>query len=382
MRRRRDILFCMALTALAFASAPAVAAPKTDFSKGAFYGRVVDTAGQPIVDATVAIRDKKGNVVAWTKTNARGEYAIAADTLKTLRLEPSRRRGTLEKMANGVGQVLTAPVKLVSATVRAINPVDTARAAAVSTVTGNPGPIVSQVATSAAAAAAGSYAKKRQPPIATEVLGARLKIPRSERKEPFPGEVILSVDAPEYREVRSMAGAYWLEPGAGKTGPRAWLETAKLAPAHGEKASEIPNMAILLADPEAEPSLVPAGSSIHLSVRLKEPAEPGIKARVFARGPRDVIELVAGDGGIYSGDMAVSIDMPPGDTKISLAALRAEPIELKFDGRKGDPLKELAARLNELEPGKAYDFDPRLLASENRLDLPITILDPKQATPR
>ena len=69
-------------------------APGADFQKGALYGKVIDAAsGKPVANATVAIEDRHGKVVAWTKTDAQGEYAVAADALKLLQLHPSRHRG-------------------------------------------------------------------------------------------------------------------------------------------------------------------------------------------------------------------------------------------------------------------------------------------------
>jgi len=40
-----------------------------------------------------------------------------------------------------------------------------------------------------------------------------------------------------------------------------------------------------------------------------------------------------------------------------------------------------AAQREDLDADKPYHFDPRIMASENRLDLKMTILDPKQETP-
>jgi len=40
-----------------------------------------------------------------------------------------------------------------------------------------------------------------------------------------------------------------------------------------------------------------------------------------------------------------------------------------------------AAQREDLDADKPYHFDPRIMASENRLDLKMTILDPKQENP-
>ena len=80
------------------------ATPNSDYRNGVLYGRVVDVVtGKPIPDATVALQDKNGKVVAWSKTNEKGEYAIAADPMNALALRASRRRGLLEQVCRAVG---------------------------------------------------------------------------------------------------------------------------------------------------------------------------------------------------------------------------------------------------------------------------------------
>src|SRR2546427_12141620 len=101
----------LAAVVIALAQGDQTSAP--DFRKGALYGKVIDVAtGRPVAGATVALRDKSGKVVAWTKTGADGQYAIAADTLKLLQLQPSRRRGLLAGLGHGRGQGVTAPAKV------------------------------------------------------------------------------------------------------------------------------------------------------------------------------------------------------------------------------------------------------------------------------
>src|SRR5205085_2844994 len=78
--------------------------------------------------------------------------------------------------------------------------------------------------------------------------------------------------------------------------------------------------------------------------------------------------------------MRLDPKLPAGKTTISFVALRSEPIEVKLDKKKGDPLLEFVRRLDDLDPDKPYSYDPRIMASENRFDLPCTVLDPKQST--
>ena len=382
-------------------TAPSVAAD-ADVSKGVLYGKVVDVAtGQPIADATVAVQDKDGKVVAWTKTNTQGQYALAADSLSLLQLRPSKRGGLLSGLARGVGKAVTAPVKIAADvaksaanTVAQIDPLQTAKSAVVATVTANPAPVVAQVTGSAVAATKNEAAAKLKdaPANAREravrsMLGERQATPKAKREALAPGEVRLMVSAPNYKALKSKAGTYWLEP-PGKqedkaVGAQAWLETAKLAPAAGDRASEVEEIAVLLAEPKIDPDLAAQGTTVKISVNLQAPSGTSSKVRVFAREDkkRQVVELKAKEEGVFMGELALDPATPVGDTIVTVVALRAEPVEVSLRDRKDDPLLDFAQRLDDMDADKPYEFDPRIMASENRLDLPLTILDIKQATP-
>lgn len=384
---------------------PQAAAPQTattDWRKGALFGRVIDTVtGQPLPGATVALQDKNGKVMAWAKTDAQGQYVLAADSLTVLQLRPSRRRGFLERMARGVGDVVAAPVKVAANVVKQVDPINTAKAAVISTVTANPAPVAAQVADTASKAVkeqangtAVQAAAQAREGTAKAVLGERQASPKEKREGLLPGEVFLSVVAPGYKDLKDKAGVYWLEPASeaspdGKTpqsGVRAWLETVKLAPATAaDKKCEVENNAILLAEGRAEPALAPAGSTVKLAVKLATPGNQPLKIRVFAREDkkRTVIELKPKDGapGVYAGELTLDPKLDIGDTTVTLIALRSEPIEVKLKADKTDPLLEFAKGLDDLDAGKPYEFDPRIMASENRLDLTLTVLDPKKEMP-
>lgn len=369
------------------------AAPPADFGRGALYGKVVDTAtGKPVADATVALQDKKGKVVAWTRTDAQGQYAIATDSLKVLQLRPSRRRGLLARIVRGVGTVVTAPVKAVGAAARGavgavkqVNPVQAAKSAAITAATGNPVPVASQIAGTTLEAVTKNAEKRARDSATRAVLGERQAQPKEKRDTPVPGEVLIAVSAPGFKEAKGKAGAYWLEPPTEdkKVGTRAWLETVKLAPAASDKKSEIENVAILLAEPQLEPSLAPAGAALKLSAKLQTPGNQPMNVRVFAREDKKkrVAELKAQGNNVYAGELVLDPKTPVGETKVTILALRADPVEVNLRESKADPLLDFAQRLDEMDADKPYDFDPRIMASENRLDITLTILDPKQATP-
>ncbi|MGC4045647.1 MAG: carboxypeptidase regulatory-like domain-containing protein [Armatimonas sp.] len=384
----------LSLAPLVALSAPlaAIAAP------GELIGRVVDSAtGQPVANATIVLQDKSGKVVVWAKTDAKGEYALTTDTLDALRLRPSRRKGLLEKLVRGTGQVVTAPVKLAAGVVKQIDPVKTARAAVATSITGNPAPLASQALTDAQKALrdkTNATTRDRAATAAKAVMGERAATPKEKRASLVPGEVFLSVAAPGFKELKEKTGAFWLESVSpatpdGKTPPagvRAWLETIKLAATAtpAEKKSEVENAAILLSAPTIDQPLVAAGLPVHITVKLGVPGSIPLKTRVFAREDkrRTVVELKPQEGapGVYSGDLILDPKLEAGDSLITLVALRAEPIEVRLDNKKTDPLLEFAKNLDDLDPDKPYEFDLRIMASENRLELPITVLDPQKAS--
>ena len=373
----------------------APAAPAVDFSKGALFGKVIDLAtGKPVAGATVALQDKKGKVLAWTQTDAQGQYAIAADSLEILRLQPSRRRGLLTRIARGIGGVVMMPVKAtgvavkgVTEVVRSVNPVQTAKATAISAATGNPVPAVAQIAGSTLDTASTRAERTARERAARSLLGERLEKPKDKREDLVPGETFIAVSAPSYKEIRGKAGAYWLEPPAvienRPVGTRAWLESVKLAPTAGDKKSEVENVAVLLAEPRMDPALAPAGGTVALAVKLQTPGNQPLNARVFAREnkKRTVVELKGQGNNVYAGELVLDPETPIGNTVVTIVALRAEPVEVKLEEKKADPLLEFARQLDDLDANEKYEFDPRIMASENRLDLTLTVLDPRQGTP-
>ncbi|MBW3622776.1 MAG: carboxypeptidase-like regulatory domain-containing protein [Armatimonadetes bacterium] len=383
-------------------TSPPAATPDSsvDLKPGAIYGRVVDLAGKPVGDATVALMDKDGKVVAWTKTGSDGQYLLAVDSLKILRLQPSRQKGLLSRIAGGIGKVVTAPLRIADSaldtatgvareTVRS-GAADLAKGAAASVVTGNPAPVASGVAQNVAKATRKQIQEKTkkqlQDKAARAVLNERQSTPKEKRKTLLPGEILIAVSAPNYKEVRSQAGTFWMEPAEEEKslGPRAWLETVKLAPAASDRKSEVASEAILLTEPRMEPSMVPSGGTVNVSVKLKVPAGMTPNVRVFAREDRKkkVVELTRGEGNSYSGQLPLDPQTPHGPTTVTLVALRAEPVEVKLPKTKEeDPLLKFAAELDDLDPDRPYDYDPRIMASENRIDLPLTVLNPKLGTP-
>lgn len=384
-------LLVSTVPALASGQAASVKSPApttADFRKGVLYGKVLDEAtGKPIPDATVALQDPKGKVLAWSKTNAQGEYALAADPMTALELRPSRRRGLLEEVCRTVGDVITAPVKVAGAAVA--NPGKTLTSVAVSVASGTPAPIAAQVVAPALTDPKQAVAETQQQAKVAAVQTAVGQGPKGKQEPRECGEARLAVSAPNYKDLQGKAGAYWMDApkteGNAPIGLQTWLETAKLAPDNSDKKSDIAQEALLLSDPQVEPTLAPAGATIKIRARLQDPSGTSHSVRLFAReAHKDVVaELKPGTGAnssVFEGTMTLDPKTPAGETAITIAALRAEPVEVKLNPKKADPLMEFVRRLDDMQAAKPYQYDPRIMASENRLDVKLTILDPKQGT--
>ncbi len=364
--------------------------PTVDFRKGVLYGRVLDIDGKPVPDATVALQEANGKVLTWTKTNAQGEYALAADPMTALHLRPSARRGLLEACARAVGDVAMAPVKVVGDAV--VNPGKTIKNVAVSVATGTPAPLAAQaIAPVVGNKSAPDQTAKQARDVAVRTAAGEGPAPRGKKPTVEKGEAQLIVSAPNFKEAKATAGAFWmecacLEKKEKPLGMQAWLEAIKLAPVVGDKKSGAAQEALTLTEPVLEPALVPAGGSVKLKVKLLSPPGPEHKVRIFAREARKdtVVELLPQEGAdksIYTGTLNVDPGVPAGETVITIAGLRAEPVEVKLNSKKADPLQEFVRRLDDMRPDKPYQYDPRIMASENRLDLKVTVLDAKKGTP-
>ena len=145
----------------------------------------------------------------------------------------------------------------------------------------------------------------------------------------------------------------------------------------------IENEAFLLAEPKIEPSLVTPGGKVTISAKLQAPAGEKRSIRVFAREEkrRTVLELKPDDKGTYRGEMAIDPKIDPGPTSITVCGIRAEPLEVKLDKKKPDPMAEFVKKLDNLDAGRPFEYDPRVMACENRIDCSVTVLDPKKVTP-
>lgn len=366
---------------------PAWAAP--NLKDGAFSGQVVDAAGKPVAGATVAVLNRDNKVESWSKTNADGRYTIAAP-VDLLQLPTKHHRGLFATLGRGVAQIVSLPVKAVGAAVgvvQTLDPIGTLKSAVVGTAMGSPVPLAAKAAGDLKNLAGSSEQHARSRAVQAVADGKGKPAPAKKTDAPGSGEVTLVVSAPQLKQFRGPAGAYWVQPKVktkkSESGARAWLDTVKLVPsADAKAASSTVDQATKLSDLTVSPAMPIIGGSVHLAVKVQTPAVPAVMVRVFAREQktRKVAELTPEADGVYAGVLKLDPKMSPGDTTVTIAALNPAAAGARQEG-KPDPLLDFASNLDYLDADKPYVFDPRKTVSDNRLDLKITVLDPSKETP-
>lgn len=383
MRIARISLGILALTALTL---PTFAKDQTTqiYAKGAIYGIVLDSAGKPVKDATVALQRRDGKILGWCKTNDKGEYALPADPKVALNLY-SRHKNLLEQCANAVGDVAMIPVRAVGSVVT--QPGQTVRSAAASVASGTPAPLVGQtMAASVASQTTPSQLSKAAGGAATyTALGGT---PPKPPPVATPGKATILVSAAGFKAAQLQPTAYWMSgPVESKTIPvglQAWVEAVKLAPLAAKEEGVIQPQALTITGTTVEPKLAPAGSPITITTQLSTPPDPSRPIRVFAReaGRNTVVELKAGvDQKTYTGTMTIDPKAALGETTISIGVLRVDPVEVKLNPKKPDPLPEFCKRLEEMSAKKPYVYDPLTMGAANREDIKITVLKAAPSAP-
>lgn len=324
------------------------------------HGSVVDlVTHQPLAGATVAVRTRNGKVLAWGKTNAAGEFDIEGSYVEHVRLPDYRDKspGLFGQIARGAGRVFRIARHNIG---RVVRPAAKAAGAAVG------GAIGADVAGAVAGAVA---------PVPESVLP---EVP----DEDGPGVFIAKVVCPGYQDYQGPVQAYWMDPpdDEGDNTLDFWLDPIALAPRTDDKESKLrsgPRGEFMrLRQAALEPSIAPRNSSFTISVRLTIPPEAVEGIKVIARSDRTEemvpLEPVAEDPGLFRGQMKVGAEWPLNDQKIILLALRSVPASA--DGPRSAVPEVLAEKLS-LWKARKFTFDPQILASRDREELTLTVVE-------
>lgn len=381
----------VSLACLAFAivtPGPAIAAPRLDdpYVGGLICGKVLDAGDKPMSGATVVLLGPNGKVLTWTRTDDAGRYTLAADPKLALDIRPSPNRGLLMRCCNAAAEMAMAPVKVVANMIA--NPGLTVAAAGVSIASGTAAPIEAQ-------------AVRAQLPNHATAVQTQLSAQRAAAAQLFgvgpnpggpdlctEGRASLLIEGGGCGCAAASPNAYWIEPSVDRDGIRiglrTWVDTIQLSSAKGAGVAKVVPEAFSLSDAKVTPSLAPAGSDVRISVRVSGPLDSDHPIRVFARwGPRNqVIELKPGkDGALFEGTMKLDRQASPGAATVCIAALRAEPVEVKLDSKDPAALFRFVCRLDDMNAGSKYGYDPMIMASENRADVHMLVLSPSAESP-
>jgi hypothetical protein len=358
---------------------------KANFERGMLRGKVVDLTGKPVAGAIVAVEQAGGKVIAWTKTDANGEYRISTDPKLALNLKPSHCRGLLEQCVLAASGAAMDALRAAGSTI--LTPGNTIRTGAVAVASGTPGQDVAQGTASSLPTVGTTPGQVGQAAGGAATNAALLGTPNRPMPPPCThGQADILISAAGFKETCLADAAYWMDPASvdksDRIGVSACMQTIKLAPTAGkDKAVVVPD-AITLTDLAVQPELAPQGSDIQITVKLNSPdPTTAQKVRVFARlaARNVVVELlpIAGQKDVFGGKMSLARKAPVGPTTLCIGALRTEPIEVKLSGKKSDPLVAFVTRTQDMNGSKPYGYDPFVMASENRLDTKITILPAK-----
>jgi hypothetical protein len=359
---------------------------KDPFIRGAVFGRVEDSAGKPVAGATVAILARTGKVISWGRTDAKGCYVLAANPKVALDIQPSRNRGLLRMCYLAAENVAMAPVKVIANVVA--NPGLTVANAGVSIASGTAAPLEAQALESQVPnhETAVQAQLATQGAVAAQALGVGPKFVDADTSTE--GQANLLIEAPGCKKAVVKAGAYWVEPPTKEDGKaiglQAWVNTVKLAADGAKGDAVVVSEAYSLCDASVTPTLVAAGSDVHICVKLTCPDEGNRPVRVFAREcPRNqVVELLPGKiKDVYEGTMKLDRLSSLGDATICIAALREQPVDVKLNVNSSEALTRFVKRLEDMEAGKPYGYDPMVMASDNRADVKLTVLSPKMEAP-
>ena len=203
----------MGFVPIVLVAALAVAAGKHNediFKSGVLRGQIVDPAGKPVANATVALEQADGKILAWAKTDADGKYFIPADPKFALNLRPSHSRGLLEECVRSASDAAMSVVRVAASTI--LNPGNAVRTGAVAVASGTPGQEVAAGTEASIPTAAVLPGQVGQAAGGAATNSALLGLPKGFVPPPSAhGQADLLVAAPGFKEACVADAAYWLD---------------------------------------------------------------------------------------------------------------------------------------------------------------------------
>jgi len=322
-------------------------------------GRVTDVGGRPVPNATVAVYDAKNRVVDYVRTDQNGEYTI---TIPRSALNLTRRKGGfLHTVSRSVNSLVGFGGNLASGPLKA-----GLRAASSLATTSDPW-------TKAGIGAAVGIASS----IVDIVTGTGMR--RGSLKRTSPGVLAIKVVSDRHNDAVALGRVYWMQEevysanGRNERAIVAWLDPVRLTDAATPGASSIGSDYLTFTEARITPGIVERGGEVTISVTFRKPPEPRTPVVLVARNSRTGkmfgLDPVGGDR--YECRFVVDKGHPLNDQVITVLAYAEQDVR---PGR--NPAAERAIeRAGLWDPKRPFLYNPLLIASRNRVELTLTVVD-------
>ncbi len=328
-------------------------------------GHIVGANGKPLKNAVIAVYDDKNKVVDYAKTDDNGDYALAVPP-NTIHLLGKKGKGFFTEVIGGMTRFVGGTAEFVSSPLRAgVRAVTSAQA------NFNIDPLSRGGITAAGA-------------LVDQTLG--MLTPRhhqtiqEERKQP--GVLVIKALSPGTKDLVGLARVYWVQQEKFRAGGKetkhlaAWLDPVQLEHADSDKPSTVGSELLTFTRARLEPSLAEHGQTVRVTAKLLSPTEPQVFVVVVARNNRsgEKWELEAQGNGLYAGSFEVSKKFPLHDQTISILAYAAKE---NAPGRRMEVERAIEGE-GLWNPAKPFVYNPLLVVSRSRADLPLTVVAPQK----
>jgi hypothetical protein len=324
-------------------------------------GRVVDLPrGKPLAGAIVAVYDEKNRVIDYARTGPDGDYALLVPR-SALNVDKKSRGGFLHQAASGVGRLAGGAGRIASYPLKVGVKVAASAAGGGDPLTRVGVGVASGLALSVVDGLSGGDRKK--------AAAARAQ----------PGALLMKVSLPGRNDIVGIARIYWMQEEVFRAdrGERrevtAWFDPVKLAEAGASQVSAIDSTYLTFADARLEPSIAERGQLVTISATLPQPPEPAAPVVVIARNSRNgtMCELAPVGGGRYRGEVLVDKRFPRNDQAICIVAYPQQP----GSSTRSRKVEDAIVRAGMLSADRPFLYDPMLVASRNRAEVVLTVVD-------
>lgn len=201
-----------------------------------------------------------------------------------------------------------------------------------------------------------------------------------------PGAMVFRVTCTGHNEVGGVGQIYWMQDETVQDGGKAtkrsvaWVDPILLAKQGEAAPSRIVRGYFAFQGASIDPAIVEIGKTVTVSVKLPLPEEPKVHVVVVARNAKTgaMWQLSPGEAGVYRAEIPIDDKFAKNDQTISILAYASGG---ESDGRSKKAEDAISgAGMWKLE--KAFEYNPRIVASRNRLDLRLTVVQTSKQSER